>query len=470
MREGFFSVSERSTVREILQASEKQWSMNCAFQAPEGPITYHELVTAVRGNAARLYGVTKGAKVLLLSDEKRIRCETALSILSAMYAGICVILMPSHSDAQTVLQVAKDFQADVLLTDRPIHGIQCLPLGLLPEEWAQPELPDVDGEDECMVLFTSGTTSQPKAAMITQMNLCSDAVAGSRLIPFTPQQRYVSCLPYFHGYAILCDLIAPLMGGACLYTASSAGILLDMINASPTNINGVPELAMVIARVLETGMNATELSELKCILCGGAMMPLDLYEMLQKHGVEVYNCYGLTEFSTAIAVNSPKLNEPRSVGLVLPCCEVQIAADGEILARGTNLMKGYGPQGPWISRDDWFHTGDLGYLDEQGLLYITGRKDDVINLPNGEKINPVQIEAILEQDPAVREACVYCPIGKNYLAVRICPEGDQGAAENAVRCYNESQTYGRRIASLHFSTEPFERNALGKLIRRQYNE
>lgn len=473
MKEMYYQAPVHHTVRELMDASALQWPTETALRSTDQLLTYDQLLQAVQKNALRLtYAVPRG-RVILLSRERRITLETALSLLTLMYAGFCTILMPETSTLEAVIATAQRYGAKAIITNcfrESASALTVLPLGMLPESWQTGCLPDVSPADECMVLFTSGTTAEPKGAVITQWNLCADAAGGSRIYPFFPGQRFVNCLPYYHGYGILCDVIAPLMNGACMCTASPEGMIRDIQHFKPTNINGVPAIAAVLLQMLRAFGSDAVGGELRSILCGGAALDPALGQGLEEFGVGLYNCYGLTEFSTAIAVNSPADNNWESVGLVLPCCEVCIAEDGEVLARGDNMMKGYGPDGPWLNRNAWFHTGDTGSLDEKGRLYITGRKDNVINLSNGEKIQPEQYEARLQQLGGVKEAVVYQPAGKPWLAVSIVPSRTVADAEAAVAALNSEVGADARIVSVRVSTEPLVRNALGKLQRRHYRE
>ncbi|MBQ3484671.1 MAG: AMP-binding protein [Clostridia bacterium] len=473
MREMFYPSPVRRTIRELLDESAALWPEGIALRSREQRLTYRALQQAVQQNALRLTSAVPAGRVILLSRQRRITLETALSLLTLMYAGRCAVMMPDFATTEAVAATAARYGASAIISDAFEQGalpLPVLPLGVLPEGAQAELLPEVSPEDECMVLFTSGTTAEPKGAVITQWNLCADAAGGSRIYPFFPGQRFVNCLPYYHGYGVLCDVIAPLMGGACLCTASEEGLIRDVQHFRPTNINGVPEVAAVLLQMLSAFGPEAAGGELRSVLCGGAALDPALGQGLEEFGVGLYNCYGLTEFSTAIAVNSPRNNDWSSVGLVLPCCEVMIASDGEVLVRGDNMMKGYGPDGPWLARDVWFHTGDVGSLDTGGRLYISGRKDNVINLPNGEKIQPEQYEARLKQLGGVKEAVVYQPTGRPWLTAVVVPSGDSEAAGAAVAALNAGVSADCRLVGVRFTAESLVRNALGKIQRRHYRE
>ena len=457
------------TMRDVMDRAERLYRTEPALRSGRTAMSYGELIGAVRRNATRLCGTCSDKYVLLLSKFRELRADTAVSILTAMYAGRCVILLPAGSPQETVDAVMEEYGSRTLLTDGDAAAPVRLPLGLLDTDLPEKELPPVSPEDECMVLFTSGTTKRPREAVILHRNLCTCVRSGVELYPSAPGQRYLNCLPYFHGFAILCDLAAPMLGGACL-CAPAGDLFSDLALYRPTHLTAVPAVVEVLLKAGGLDLLRESFGELRSVLCGGAVMPAHLREEMKKLGVSLYNCYGMTEFATAIATNGPFGDRPGSVGRLLSCVEISFSPDGEILLRGGNRMKGYGPKGPWLDRNEWFPTGDLGYMDENGYLFLSGRKDDMINLPNGEKISPEQIEAILADSAAVKESRVYRPEGKDHIAVLAVPAGrDEGVLE-AVRAYNLTQTEGRRIAAVHIVRTPLERNRLGKLVRRKCND
>lgn len=461
---------ERLTVRSLLKKAADTYPDLCALQNGSEEITYKQLYNTLMINASRLCAQVEGNRIGIQSNQKRMTQPVVISILSVMLAGKCALLLPEFQSLSDALSSCTLYHVDTLLTDHvddQSRLISYLPLGMLPESLSIDVLPDVSPDDECMVLFTSGTTALPKGAVISNDNLCSDAIAGSMLYPFEPGMRFVNCLPYYHGYGILCDIIAPLSNGSTLCTATENGFIRDIQHYAPTNINGVPELAHTLLQMLENFGPLPGTERLKRILCGGAALDPSLCSAMRSHGIELYNCYGLTEFSTAIAVNSPEDNDPTSVGTILSCCEVTVAEDDEVLVRGRNMMKGYGPDGPWLNRDTWFHTGDLGYVNEHNHLFIMGRKDNAMLLPNGEKVQAEQYEALLCRFDCIKEAIVYLPQGRSSIAAVIVTE-DEMRARTALDEVNTHLADGCRIMNPVYTEKPLRRNSMGKLIRSSY--
>jgi len=466
------SARKYETLREMLDSSACLWPEEVAFFDGQRSICYAELLTILRANAGRLCGIVTGQSILLLSAERRISLKIALSILTAMYAGIRVIYLNIASGREWINRVIADFGCDWLWTDRGdlmAEYPHALPLGELPGEWPEGELRTVSGDTDCSVLFTSGTTGEPKSVVITHRGLCADAWGATQVFTVEPGMRAMSCLPYYHGYAILAELICLMLNGACLLTATDAGLVKDLLFYRPSHISGVPLLAETVLRLYDSGMLCAGDGGLKTFLCSGAAMDSALVDQMGRYGVTLLNSYGMTECSTAVAINPPARNKPESVGVILPCCEAAISPRGELLLRGENMMKGYGPDGNWPNRDEWFSTGDLASMDEEGFLYILGRVDNMINLPNGEKVSPEQLEQLLERTGEIKEALVYQPTGGKYLAARIVAVQNQAAAQRAVADVNDAQPPDVRIEKVHFC-DSLERNQLGKIMRRVYDD
>lgn len=149
---------------------------------------------------------------------------------------------------------------------------------------------------------------------------------------------------------------------------------------------------------------------LRGFICGGSPLNVETEQFFERIGIKIYQGYGLTETSPVISVNSPKNNRIGSVGKVLPTVKVKLSESNEILVKGTNLMQGY-----WlkpelnnevIDNDGWFHTGDIGKLDNDGYLYITGRIKNLIVLAGGKKVLPEEVEKVLSNSQIIQEVCV----------------------------------------------------------------
>jgi long-chain acyl-CoA synthetase len=317
-------------------------------------------------------------------------------------------------------------------------------------------------DDIITFIYTSGTTGEPKGAMLTHRNFISNIEAVLEVIDWRPDDVFLSFLPLSHVFERMCGHFLPIYAGLTIAYAESLFTLAnDMLEVKPTLMLGVPRFyASVMDRILasvrqmpplrqklfyrtlEVGkvysrcwregrsaplgvrlqhaildkLVASKIRErvggrLRYFVSGGAALPKEVAEFFHAFGILILEGYGLTETSPVLTVNPP--NAPRfgSVGKPIPGVEIKIAEDGEILARGPNIMLGYYKKpeatAAAIDPDGWFHTGDVGYMDKDGYLYITDRKKDILVLANGKNVAPQPIENLLKQSELVQEAVVY---------------------------------------------------------------
>jgi long-chain acyl-CoA synthetase len=287
-------------------------------------------------------------------------------------------------------------------------------------------------DDLATVMYTSGTTGDPRGVMLTHGNLLSNALATLQASPFRPDDVVLGWLPLTHIYARLVDHYATMAAGILFCMAGSQETLIrDLKECQPMSFASVPRFyEKVLAAVncpdpTGTGRALRRVfgSRINHLMSGGAPLPSAVGRAYQEAGLLLLQGYGLTETSPVITCNRQNLHKPDTVGTPLPGVEVRIAADGEILTRGPHVMKGYwkNPQATAACIvDGWFHTGDLGHLDADGFLSITGRKKELLVMSNGKKVVPSYLEGLLLADPCIDQAVV-CGEGRNYLTALIVP-------------------------------------------------
>ena len=276
------------------------------------------------------------------------------------------------------------------------------------------------------IVFTSGTTGYPKGAMLTYANQFWSATASSYRLGILPNDRWLLCIPLYHvgGMSIVFR--------CCLY--GTAVMLIEKFD--PDKVNAALDTGHVtlasfvptmLRRLIETRSNRETSSDrrlpasVRTILLGGATAPLDLLERVHAAGWPVVLTYGMTEACSQVATATPDEThrKPGSVGKPLMFIEVQIVNDGsrianqtypigEIIVRGPTVMQSYyrDQEAAYEAlHDGWLHTGDLGYLDEEGDLWIVDRRTDLI-VTGGENVYPSEVERVLLSHPGVQEACV----------------------------------------------------------------
>jgi long-chain acyl-CoA synthetase len=348
-----------------------------------------------------------------------------------------------------------------------------------------------DPQAVATILYSSGTTGEPKGVALTHANLISNSQAVVEVLEETPSVRRLALLPFSHIYARTCDLYAWLVGGSQLALARSRDtVCADSQVIQPTLINAVPSFYQRIAqRVAESESTSRPLTiqqllggNLWACICGGAHLPVDLFDFFHARGVTLLPGYGLTESSPVIAVGTPAALRRGAVGKAIPGIEVRIADDGELLTRGPHVMKEYWKDDELTRhtiRDGWLYTGDLGAIDADGFISVTGRKKELIVLSTGKKAVPGHIEGVLLREPLVYQAMV---LGNDqpYLAALIVPNHkllkdwatSQGLigldGDDVIRHPRIGRLYAERIADLMVSLPPYERVKRFALLERPF--
>lgn len=360
-----------------------------------------------------------------------------------------------------------------------------------PVSWEM--LPDMDPDAVCTVLCSSGTTASPRGICLSQRNLCSCAEAGIQKLSYPTGCRYVSVLPMSHAFGLVADLLgAVYTGGTLCIPASAMHFFASLKYYKPDAVHIPPAAADKLAEMLSRKNDHAEVTggKLKKILCAGAPLNIKTIRTLRSFGILALSAYGQTECSPCISMNRDRDHRDGSAGLVLNSLEVRIAKDREILVKGNGVMKGYLNE-PELTgqtiRDGWLHTGDIGYLDQDGFLYVTGRKKNLAIFSDGTKYVPEALEECLNENEEISETLVE-PSGDGWsITVFLAdPAGtdaldknDEEAGNAGIKSSDRENTVSewiRRLAvqktnhraeRIRFAREPLPRNCMGKLIRKR---
>jgi long-chain acyl-CoA synthetase len=362
-------------------------------------------------------------------------------------AGVCWLFVSTAAQAGKVRQVRRDLPAvrGVVVFDPAAAGDDGSSwrsflqrgrqaLGQLRTELDRREAA-LAFDDLATIMYTSGTTGNPKGVMLTHGNLLSNSCAALEASPAKPDDLALTWLPFSHIYARTVDHYENLVAGTTVCLAESAETVVENLGeVHPTHMSAVPRFyeklltAVAAATPEETGRRLREIfgPRIHWLGSGGAPLPVPIAQAYRAAGLPLLQGYGLTESSPVISFNRKERARPDTVGEPLPGVEVAIAADGEVLTRGPHVMKGYwnNPQATAEAlRDGWLYTGDLGQIDADGHLKITGRKKELLVLSNGEKVVPSFIEGLLLSDPCIDQAVV-CGEGRSFLTALIVPHWD----------------------------------------------
>jgi long-chain acyl-CoA synthetase len=298
----------------------------------------------------------------------------------------------------------------------------------------QLELGDVRPDDVATILYTSGTTGEPKGVMLTQRNISSNAQATVECHGAADElETKLNILPLSHIFARTCDLYCWLVRGSMLAIAESRETVLDDLQAvRPTTMNAVPYFYDRLRRLLcEQGKDQTPGAlrqllggQIRSCCSGGAPLAQVTIDYFAQQDVPLLQGYGLTESSPVITISSREYTRPGCSGRALAGVDICLADDGELLTRGPHVMLGYykNPAATAaVIRSGWLHTGDLGQIDADGYLRIVGRKKEMIVLSTGKKIAPTTIENKLAHDALIAQVMVVGE-GRSHLAALIAPQ------------------------------------------------
>jgi long-chain acyl-CoA synthetase len=385
-------------------------------------------------------------------------------------------------------------------------------------------------DDVASIIYTSGTTGHSKGVMLTNKNIVSNAIAVSKIITVNQTDRFLSILPLAHVYECTLGLVTPLMFGSAIYYLKkppTAAVLVPALSiVKPTIMLSVP---LIIEKMYKTKILPTIKSNavgrflfrippmrrrisklagkklrqtfggaLKLFCIGGAPLNPEVERFLREAEFPYAIGYGLTETSPLVTGTDVHITRFRSAGKLIPGVEMKIdkpdmkTGTGEVLVRGETVMKGYyhDPErtSEVIMPDGWFRTGDLGYIDRDGYLFINGRVKNMILGPNGENIYPEAIESVIDKFDDVLESLVFQQNGVLMARVHLdyekldlkfseeklsdaqSQQRIEELLENLLKQVNDQVSSFSRLAKIIEQPEPFEKTPTQKIKRHLYAE
>ncbi len=347
------------------------------------------------------------------------------------------------------------------------------------------EVATADGEETAVILYTSGTTGQPKGAELTHENLRRNAEAARGLFGLGSDAVTLGALPLFHSFGQTCGLNATIGGGGLLTLIPrfDPGSALEIIQRDRVNVfQGVP--TMYGAMLHHPGREEYDTSSLEVCASGGSAMPVELMRGFEEaFGCKVLEGYGLSESSPVASFNHPdRERKPGSIGTPIKGVEMKVVDDegaevaqgdvGEIVIRGHNIMKGYWNRPDATEetiRDGWLHSGDLGNIDEDGYFFIVDRKKDMI-IRGGYNVYPREIEEVLYEHPAVREAAVlgvpHDEYGEEVAAAVALKDGAEASPEE-LRDFVKEQVAAYKYPRQIWFVEDLPKGPTGKILKRE---
>ena len=371
-------------------------------------------------------------------------------------------------------------------------GIECIPVDpadftdLLAQHEPLEDVVDRDDEDTVVLLYTSGTTGQPKGAELTHANLISNAaVSAETLVELTEEDVVMGCLPLFHCFGLTCGLNAAVLNGACLtlvprFDAEKAITVIGRDRV--TVFEGVPTMYAGLLHLEDP--ESYDVSSLRTCISGGSAMPVEVMKKFEK----TFDCivlegYGLSETSPVASFNQPDIErKPGSIGVPVRGVEMKLIDDdgkdvaegevGEIAIKGENVMKGYWGKEQETEEaivDGWFRSGDMAKQDEDGYLFIVDRKKDLI-IRGGYNVYPREVEeALYEHDGVAEVAVIGIPdddLGEEVGAAVALKSGSE-ATEEELQAFAKERLAAYKYPRAVWLVDELPKGPTGKILRRE---
>lgn len=521
-------------IKHILQTARYRENDRAFFyfeNSEEKTLTFAEfrrLVFCCAG-AIRSRNIAPGSRVILVGENSP---AWPAAYLAAHVCGLTVAHGDSRFTEAEFKNIERFTQPALILCGRAFSGMFSGAVAKILLEDLSPALPEAEPEiiplapgQPMSIIFTSGTTSDPKGVMLSEENFRSNiAMLESMQGLITGRDRVLAMLPLHHVYPFTCTVLAPLyFGAAIIYPRSLKGedIFAAVKNHGATAFVAIPRaLELLCDRIFQTVAalpkskqtifrGLLKISDLlqslsinpgpwlfpaihrnfkgfRFFASGGARLDADVHKKLRALGFRIIEAYGLTETSPIAAMNTLVEQVPGSVGRAAPGVTLKIEKDdprldqGEICIKGPNVMMGYFHRPDLTAEvviDGWFHSGDLGYIDDQGHLFITGRKKEVLVLSSGKNIYPEELEKLYRRSEKIKELCVtlLSEGGREFLTVVVHPNKDYFLREKTTSIYQEIkyeiETIAQKLPSyqrvmrIELVDEELPKTALGKVKR-----
>jgi long-chain acyl-CoA synthetase len=456
-----------------------------------GRYTWQQFAAAAAGLGMYLAAQTDKPRVGLLLPASM---GFAASFYGTLLAGKGVVPINFLLGEREVQHIIADSGIDTIVTipllagklkDAPLKIVDLAALPKVPPAAITPKFPEVQTNDLAVLMYTSGTSGLPKGVQITYGNLASDVDSAIQHAQLQGTHSFLGIVPLFHSTGLLATLIAPVRLGSTVYYQgrfSPHGVMNAVKEHGISILVAVPSMYGALLRLKDATPESVK--SLYAAISGGEPLPSTIREAWNaKFGVPIFEGYGLTETIGPIAFNVPGAIRPGSVGRAIPGAEIRIVDEdgkplpqgqsGEVWLKGPMIMKGYhnlpDETGKALTADGYFKTGDLGMLDADGYLHITGRKKDLI-IVAGEKASPREIEEVIAQHPSVADVAVVGkkdPTRGEVVVAFVCPREGQELKPEEIREFCRGKALPQwKIPREVFIENDLPRSPTGKVLKR----
>ncbi|WP_045523827.1 o-succinylbenzoate--CoA ligase [Neobacillus niacini] len=459
----------------------------------EKTISFKELYDKSYQTAGKLQGlgIQKDQYIAVLLSN---HLDTIVILFALQLLGVKAVILNKRLSTKELVWQLIDSRAASLILENDLQQIKEeleIPIITKDKLFAAPSVvPEIQEEvnlgDVCTVMYTSGTTGNPKGVIQTYGNHWWSGVGSALNLGYSETDCWLCSVPLFHisGFSILMRSVIYGMP-IVLHDSFDAVKTIEDIKTKRVTIMSV--VGTMLSRIVETLKDSELPNHFRCMLLGGGPAPLPLLEACLEKGIPVFQTYGMTETSSQIVTLSPEysISKLGSAGKPLFSSQIKILLEdgqiappkkaGEIVVKGPNVTTGYlyRPDATKDAfNDGWFHTGDIGLLDEEGFLYVLERRSDLI-ISGGENIYPAEIESVLFAHPDVADVGVTGfndeTWGQVPAAFIVRKKNANVTAEELKQFCLENLAKYKVPKTFHF-TEKLPRNAAKKLMRRKLSE
>jgi long-chain acyl-CoA synthetase len=520
----FYKHEKISTIRELVDFSADKYADSTAFIYPKNKkedisVSYIQLEEELI--AFGTYLINKGYKNCKIAVFGENSYEWILTHFAVTCSGNVIVPIDKDLNSEEIDYILKDSECSLMvystlyqdIVDKLTVKIETINMELIHKIVVASEELISNGDKKyydiiispdtlASIVYTSGTTGVPKGVMLTHENFATDTYGACNNVLLTGGTILV--LPLHHTFGLVASVFAEIFYGKPVYiNRSLKNLLSDFQKIKPQHLFAVPLIVETLYKniwsvakkqgkddtlkkaisisnkLLKVGIDVRKIifksvlsafgGNLDLIVSGGAPIENKYIDDFKAFGIDVLNGYGITECGPVVAVNRNKQIIKGSVGIPLPCNEVKINDDSEILVKGTNVMVGYYNNEKANSEafeNGWFKTGDIGFVDDIGALHIVGRKKNLIILSNGENISAEEIESMVYSIPYVKEAIAY---GKDdMITIEVYLDNDYDGEINInqdVILLNQNLPLNKNIANIIVRDVEFPKTTTKKIKR-----
>ncbi len=496
------------TLYEIVEIQAQKRGGKVALFVGKEKVRYRDLESRVDAVAGwlREKGVAKGDRIAIFM---RNSAEFVYTVFAAMKLGAIAVPINTFLKSEELDYILEDSGAKILAAslslrkavDASAAASQCdivwegesglhadeIDFASILRSDRSAEAEKVNGEDTAVLVYTSGTTGKPKGAMLSHRNILSNAEAGRIAVKVTPRDRVILFLPMFHSFTFSIGMVLPLYAGASIVVIQSlqpfSNIFKQTLLKRVTIFFGVPDVYNALVRA-KLPWYFMWFNAVRVFVSGAAaLQPKTLDAMARKFSrATLLEGYGLSEASPAVSINRLDKQKAGSVGPALPGYEIKIVDEnlaelprgeiGDIIVKGDNVMQGYWRRPEATAETvvgDWLLTGDMGYMDEEGYLYIVDRKKDLI-ISKGINIYPREIEEVIDRFEGVKASAVIGEVDEKSGEVPVAYiELEEEAArpdEGALKRHLKAHLANYKIPKRFYFVDALPKNATGKVLKR----